>query len=35
MKIDLYCANIPIVLVLDMMYTTISFTKRDSKYENG
>ena len=25
----------PIVFVLDVVYTTISFTKRGSKYENG
>ena len=28
--------NIPIVFVLDVVYTTtISFTKRGNKYENG
>ena len=27
--------NIPVVFVLDVVYTTISFTKRGSKYENG
>lgn len=35
MKIYLYCANIPIVFVLNVVYTTISFTKRGSNYENG
>lgn len=30
MKIYLYCANILIVLVLDLGYNTISFTKRGS-----
>ena len=27
--------NIPIVFVLNVVYTTISFTKRGNKYENG
>ena len=35
MKIYLYCANILIAFVLDMVYTTHSFTKRGKKYENG
>ncbi len=35
MKIYLYCTNILIVFVLDVVYTTISFTKRGNKYENG
>ena len=26
---------IPVVFVLDVVYTTISFTKRGGKYENG
>ena len=34
-QIYLCCANITIVFVLNVVYTTISFTKRGSKYENG